>query len=117
MRTASARGGPPAAARTPCILDITAPCVLLRRVDPPSEPKHSPVSGKGRVRMVRPLQCRTQPWQLAAASHAGPLVVGISPSTPLPLLAAIPVPKQTIVTTFNNGSLGSGIDEERSEMR
>ena len=25
--------------------------------------------------------------------------------------------KTLIVTTFNNGSLGSGIDEERSEMR
>lgn len=25
--------------------------------------------------------------------------------------------KNLIVTTFNNGSLGSGIDEERSEMR
>ena len=30
---------------------------------------------------------------------------------------ALPVLIQTIVTTFNNGSLGSGIDEERSEMR
>jgi hypothetical protein len=30
---------------------------------------------------------------------------------------ALPVQIQTIVTTFNNGSLGSGIDEERSEMR
>ena len=25
--------------------------------------------------------------------------------------------KTIIITTFNNGSLGSGIDEERSEMR
>jgi hypothetical protein len=25
--------------------------------------------------------------------------------------------KNLIITTFNNGSLGSGIDEERSEMR
>jgi hypothetical protein len=34
-----------------------------------------------------------------------------------PFVIAISVRNNVIVTTFNNGSLGSGIDEERSEMR
>lgn len=48
--------------------------------------------------------------------------LGMRPALPLELQnsflhLALPVPTITIVTTFNNGSLGSGIDEERSEMR
>ena len=46
---------------------------------------------------------------------AGQPAVGIKQNLFLHL--ALPVLIQTIVTTFNNGSLGSGIDEERSEMR
>ena len=39
------------------------------------------------------------------------------PETPLKSVEPCPSVKKKIVKTFNNGSLGSGIDEERSEMR
>lgn len=38
-------------------------------------------------------------------------------TTHKPFVIAISVSNNIIITTFNNGSLGSGIDEERSEMR
>ena len=72
----------------------------------------------GRFGVFGPLNARTT----AILTLRAPSVLPRRGNLPLEpnklfLHLALPVPKQTIVTTFNNGSLGSGIDEERSEMR
>ena len=53
-------------------------------------------------------------WQAASCTGSGWCVPARGPQT---LVMLVSSEYYIIVKTFNNGSLGSGIDEERSEMR
>ena len=60
-----------------------------------------------------------QPFEVNQLCCIGgdPVVAPEPPEDHTPCVLCVGVLSEILIKTFNNGSLGSGIDEERSEMR
>ena len=80
---------------------------------PHGAPGHKP----GSVGLLEPFNAHMTESLSTSTSRSPSVGQPAAGTVRTPLHPALPVPIPTIVTTFNNGSLGSGIDEERSEMR